>query len=207
MSETTTAPAAEAATAGSSAPEPAAEPVAQPDAQPAQRVEDLPDWAQKILKDTRAEAASHRTKATTAEQAQAATLEKIAVALGLKPDETAPDPAQLTEQLTQTQVDARTAKVELAVFRSAAQAGADAESLLDSRSFLTKVAALDPTADGFTASVATAITEAVAANPKLKAVQATGASSVDHSAGGPGEKRTGKTASLEDAIAARMAAH
>lgn len=106
-----------------------------------QDVSSLPEWAQKIIADTRAEAARHRTNGqTAAQQAQAAQQQRDAVlkALGLTPDgkDAPPDVDQLTAQIEQQQAVAWTAAVELNVFRTAQAAGANAEALLDSRSFV-----------------------------------------------------------------------
>lgn len=154
-----------------------------------EKVEDLPEWAQRIIRDTRGEAAANRTKATEAEQQRQATLDAIAKALGLKDEGEQPDPAQLAQQLTDSQAQARQSAVELAVYKTAGKHSGDPDALLDSRTFIEKVAALDPSADDFAAKVDDAIKQAVADNPKLKATRAVGSSSVDH-AGGTGEGRT-----------------
>jgi hypothetical protein len=102
-------------------------------------------------------------------------LDGIAKALGLKTDDAPPDPAVLQQTVTQREerisaleTDLRTRDVELAAFRSASQLGADAAALLDSRSFVTTLAALDPAADDFATQVETAIKKAVEANPKFR---------------------------------------
>lgn len=167
------------------------------------KVEDLPEWAQKIIKDTRAEAAGHRTKATAAETKQTETLAAIAKALGLGPADETPDPAKLTEQLGAAQTAQRTALVELAVFKAAAAHSADPAALLDSRAFLASVTDLDPSGSDFNAAVDAAIKAAVDGNPKLKAAaQAAGASTIPH-AGGSGEKPAAPT-TLEAAVAQKM---
>lgn len=163
------------------------------------KVEDLPDWAQQLLKDVRSEAAGNRTKATAAETKQAKLLEDIGKALGLKKDE-APDPAKLAEELTKTQSQARTAAIELAVFRTAGKHKGDPDALLDSRSFLAKVSGLDPAAKDFADKVDTAIKDAVKENPKLSAAQAAGSSSADHGAGGSGEQTKREPKSLADSV-------
>ena len=151
------------------------------------KVEDLPDWAQKLIKDTRSEAAGHRTKATAAETKQAETLAAIAKALGLGPADETPDPAKLTEQLTTAQTAQRAALVELAVFKAAGAHKADPAALLDSRTFLASVTDIDPSGSDFATKVDAAIKAAVDGNPKLKAAaQAAGASTIPH-AGGSGE--------------------
>ena len=146
-------------------------------------VESLPAWAQKIIHDTRTEAATHRTAAKTAgEKAQQELTDKIAVALGLKPD-AATDPAALTASLTQAQQQAQDAARQLAIYKAAGSAGADPNRLLDSNTFMSSVAGLDP-ADG--AAVTAAIKSAIAGNPLLKAVQAAAASGGE--LGGSGEQ-------------------
>jgi hypothetical protein len=92
----------------------------------------------------------------------------IGKALGLVKDEPI-DPAKLTESLTTSQAEAKQARVELAVFRSAAAAGGDPAALLDSSSFLASLAAVDPSDS---AAVTAAIQAAVAANPRLGAAPA-----------------------------------
>lgn len=88
----------------------------------------------------------------------------VSKALGL--ETAAPDPAALTQQLAESTASARQAQVELAVYRTAGQAGGDPAALLDSVSFMRALADVDPAnADAVTA----AITSAVAANPNLGA--------------------------------------
>jgi hypothetical protein len=92
--------------------------------------------------------------------------QQVGKALGLIKDDEATDPAKLTEQLTTVGNEARQAKVELAVYRAAAAVGGDPAALLDSRTFLTSLADVDPTDS---AAVTAAITAACEANPALKA--------------------------------------
>ncbi|MGW7514788.1 hypothetical protein ACWGJ2_04270 [Streptomyces sp. NPDC054796] len=75
-------------------------------------------------------------------------------------------PEELTQQLSTAQEQARSTAVELAVYRTAREAGGDPDALLDSRQFADAVAELDPTD---TAAVRAAVEAAVAANPKLAA--------------------------------------
>lgn len=151
-----------------------------------EKVEDLPAWAQKLITDTRSEAAQHRTAAkTAATQAQQELTDKLAVALGIKPD-AATDPAALTALAEKAQADARTASIKLAVYQAAGAHQGNPDALLDSNTFLAKVNSLDPTAADFSTQVSEAIKAAVAANSSLKAARAAGASTVD-TAGGPGE--------------------
>lgn len=162
-------------------------------------VADLPAWAQKLIKDTRNEAADFRNQLkelkTTAEArpdgptaeelvatARQEVAAQIAKALGVAPEQEKPlEPAQVIEQLTADK-DALTKQndegadrlkrtlTELAVVRLSIKAGADPEALLDSRSFLANVRGLDPDDKEFAANVTTAITKAVEDNPKFKAV-------------------------------------
>jgi len=146
----------------------------------AEKVEDLPEWAQKIIRDTRTEAANHRTAAkNAAEQAQKDFSEKIAVALGLKPD-AAQDPAALTASLTASQEAQKQASIKLAVYQAAGAHQGNPDALLDSNTFLAKVNSLDPTAVDFGTQVGEAIKAAVAANPTLKTGRAPGTSTVDN---------------------------
>ncbi|MFE5673847.1 hypothetical protein ACFQ7B_00345 [Streptomyces erythrochromogenes] len=75
-------------------------------------------------------------------------------------------PEELTQQLTTAQAQARQTAVELAVYRTAAAAGGDADALLDSRTFADSLADVDP-AD--TTAVTAAIAAAIKANPRLGA--------------------------------------
>lgn len=152
------------------------------------KVESLPADAQKMIRDLRQENGTRRTALTAAEQKQQEVVRAFAKAAGipLPDDQAAPDPAQLTEQLTAAQQAQRQTAVELAVYRTASKHQGDPDALLDSRSFLTAVENLDPTAADFAAQVDAAIKAAVDSNPKLKAGRVPGASGADHP-GGSGE--------------------
>lgn len=194
-----TAPAAEAA---------ATAPTAQAPTAPAEtgKVEDLPEWAQKIIRESRDEAGKARTtaKANAAAEARTALAQEIGKALGLVKDNETPDPAKLTEQLTATQAQARQAAVELAVYKAAGKHSGDPVAILDSRAFLASVTDLDPNGSDFTSAVDAAIKAAVDGNPKLKATApAAGASTIQH-AGGSGEGAV-KPKNLDEAIAKKMA--
>lgn len=141
-----------------------------------QKVDDLPDWAQGLIRDLRKESGDRRTQATQAEQARADLLDGIAKALGIKSDDAPPDPKVLQQTLTEREArvssleeDVRTRDVELAAWRIAATQGANAAALLDSRSFLREVSGLDPAASDFSARVEQAVKTAVTANPSLRA--------------------------------------
>lgn len=176
------APAVPAAPTPEAVTPPAAPPADTPPVAAAESVDALPTWAQKIIADARSGEANYRTKAqTAAEAAQKELTDKLAVALGLKPD-AATDPAALTASLTEAQANAQRAARELAIFKAASTAGADPNRLLDSNSFMSSVSQVDP-GDG--AAVQAAIQAALAANPLLKAVQAAAASGTE--LGGSGE--------------------
>lgn len=136
----------------------------------------------------RKEAAKSRTvaKENAAAEARNALAQDIGRALGLVQDDTPPDPAQLTQQLTEVQQQARQAAVELAVYRNAAAAGGDPTALLDSRTFAASLDGIDPTD---AAAVQAAIAAAVTANPKLAVAPRAGRSGGDMGgAGGSGDQ-------------------
>ncbi len=147
------------------------------------KVESLPEAAQKMIRDLRNENADRRTKLTAAEQAQQDAIRALAKAAGIQLPDDKPDPQVLTEQLTNSQQQARQAQLELAVYRAANAAGADPVRLLDSNSFIASVREVDPTD---TPALTAAISKAVADNTWLKAGRVPGASSTDHP-GGSGE--------------------
>lgn len=159
-------------------PSPQVQPGTTPAGDPAarQEVSELPDWAQKIIKDARDDAAKARTnaKTTAADEARKAMAEDIGRALGIITDETPAEdkltPDELKNLLAGERTTAKGAKVELAVFK-AAQAGGNfnVTALLDSRQFLDSIKDVDPS-DG--EALATKIAEAVQAQPWLAAQQA-----------------------------------
>lgn len=162
-------PAPAAPVAPAPVPAPPATPPAAPQAGQPQDVASLPDWAQTLIRDTRSEAAGHRTRATAAEQQQQTVLQGIAQALGITPQGT-PDPAQLQASLTAAQDQARTNAVRAALYETASQHGANPAALRDSLAFMEAVKGIDP-AD--TAAVVAAAQAAVAANPALAAAPVT----------------------------------
>ena len=141
------------------------------DQAPRQEVSELPDWAQKIIKDARDDAAKARTgaKATAAEEARKAMAEDIGRALGIITDETPAEdklsPDQLKDLLAGERTTAKSARVELAVFKAAQGGGGfNAAALLDSRAFLDSIKDVDP---GDAEALATKIAAAVEAQPWL----------------------------------------
>jgi len=161
-----------------------------------------------------------KERAQAAEAAQQDTLNKVAVALGLKPDPNT-DPTEAVKQAAAERdkavAAARTQAVELAVYRSAGKAGGDPDALLDSRTFLRTLEDLDPEHKDFGSKVAEAIGVAVKDNPKLAAAAADGdgkknagtgpggqgpaRQGADHTGNGTGGKQ--RPTSLSAAIAAR----
>lgn len=150
-------------------PAPAA-PTTPPPAEPAANPWADPVAAEAEIKKLRQENGAARTnaKAQAAADAKNELAQTIGKALGLVEDEPI-DPAKLTASLTTSQAEAKQARVELAVFRTAATAGGDPAALLDSSSFLASLAAVDPSD---AAAVTAAIQSAVTANPRLGAASA-----------------------------------
>jgi hypothetical protein len=166
----------------------AATPTQQPSEQ-AQDVSQLPDWAQKQIKDARAEAAKHRTEKKAAteqvsvEQARVAAILKAA---GITAEgEEAPDPEKLASQLQERGTELWSTKVELETFRAASKHGVKPEALTDSVKFWEQVGDLDPSEPDFAAKVDAAIADAVKANPGLRAPAGASRSGADFT-GGPG---------------------
>jgi hypothetical protein len=124
----------------------------------------------KYVQGIRDEAAKSRIALKEFQTATAVEKKAIAVALGLAPGET-PDPAKLQAALTSRDAEVRQLRIEGKVRSAAGKHSADAESLLDSRSFVLALADLDPSAADFDKSLTDAITAAVEANPKLKVAQ------------------------------------
>lgn len=148
-----------------------APPAAQPPSERQQQSEDTAAQIARLeaeLANARKEAGKSRVtaKQRAADEARAELAQQIGKALGIVDDDTPPDPDQLAQQLAAEQARARQTAVELAVYRTAREAGGDPDALLDSRQFAAAVADLDP-AD--TDAITAAITAAVEANPRLAA--------------------------------------
>ncbi|MBN1174557.1 MAG: hypothetical protein JXA67_20480, partial [Micromonosporaceae bacterium] len=133
----------------------------------------------------------------------------ILKAAGLTPDGKTDPAEQLKAALAERDTAAAAARqtaVELTVYRTAGKAGADPDALLDSRTFLTAVAELDPAGADFADKVTDAIKTAVKTNPKLAAAtapagQGPAKQGADITGGGSTKQRP---AGLGAAIAARM---
>jgi len=135
-----------------------------------------------------------------------------AVQQALNPDGGAgeQDPAQLAaavadrdKQLDQVAAELRTAKVELAAHKTAAEHGARADRLLNSRSFLDSVNGLDPDAPKFEQQLGAAITAAIEADPDLYRTAGPGPAKGGAEFNGPPAAEQ-RPKSLQDAIAARL---
>ncbi|SDM77254.1 hypothetical protein [Streptomyces wuyuanensis] len=176
------------------------------------KVDSLPEPVAKVIREAREDAGKARTvaKANAATEARNELLGTISKALGLEGDKP-PTAEQLTQQLTEShgkltaaEERAASATLELHVYKTANRLGADADALLDSRSFCDQIDNIDPagkTPEEFNAAVEQAIRAALDGNPQLRAGRAPRRGGGDF-AGGPGTER--RPTSLNDAIAARL---
>jgi hypothetical protein len=151
-------------------------------------------------------AARVNAKQAAADEAKAELAQQIGKALGLVADDTPPDPAKLTEQITTqtsriTELEAslRAKDTELAVHSLAEKHQAKVGSLLDSRSFVKAIRELDPASKTFTTDLDAAIKQAVADNPTFRSVPQAGRSGPDLT-GGTGETAKPRSTSLNAAI-------
>jgi hypothetical protein len=175
------------------------------------KVNSLPPDVAKVIRDAREEAGKARTvaKQNAAEEARRELLATFSKAVGLDGGDKPPTPEELTRQLTQSQTaltaaqeQAASAAIELHVYKTASRLGADADALLDSRSFCDKIDSIDVSKpEAFNTEVEAAITEALDANPKLRTGQAPRRGGGDF-AGGPGTQQ--RPTSLHAAIAAKL---
>ncbi|MCI4143053.1 hypothetical protein [Streptomyces sp. MMS20-AI2-20] len=176
------------------------------------KVDSLPPDVAKVIREAREEAGKSRTvaKQNAAEEARKELLATISKAVGLDAGPTPPTPEELTRQLTQSQSaltaaqeQAASAALELHVYRTASRMGADADALLDSRSFCDRIDSIDPSGkpEDFNKAVEDAITEALDANPLLRAGRVPRRGGGDFP-GGPGTSK--RPTSLHDAIAAKL---
>lgn len=148
---------------------------AKPEETKVDKVEDLPDWAQKEIAKTRQEAAKYRTE----KAAESTKLENVLKFLGIGADgKPVVDPEKAAETAIAKAADAER---KLAIFM-AANGKADPAKLLDSKSFNDSVATVDPSDS---AAITALIEAAVTANPNLKTTaQAAGSSGLGNLAGG-----------------------
>lgn len=192
---------------------PAVPPATQPGQAPASQQGDktdlstLPADVRKIIEDARAEAAKSRTeKQTAAQQAQAAKDQRdgILKALGLTPDgkDAPPDPDALAAQIADSKGAAWETAAENAILRVAGPAGADADALLDSNTFLDSLVEFiedDPKSAAFRTKMQAHIKAYVETHPKFKTAPAGPARSGGDHPGGAGPTNT-RPKSLGDAV-------
>ena len=168
-------------------------------------VEDLPEWAQKIINDARDGEAKARTSAKqqAADEARTQLAQEIGKALGLVKDgDETPKPEELLTKAQEAQTKAEQAAAdtarELAIYRNAHTAGLDPDKVLDSRKAM---AALTDVDHADTTKLAEALKALANDNTHLRA-RAAGASTIDTS-GGTGERsNTTRHVSLEEGAAA-----
>lgn len=174
-----------------------------------QKVEDLPEWAQKLIRDTRADAAARRANAENAAKAERDQLvQTLGKALGFVKDEDAAkvNEQELTSKLTEAQQTARDNAANLVVWQNATALGVDPAALTDSRSFAAAIAKLDPTDPKFVDDVKAAAKASLQANPKLAAAPGAPRRAGVGLPGGAGDAGKGRASiSLEDAVAAAYA--
>lgn len=157
----------------------------------AQDVKSLPAWAQKVIDETRAEAAKHRTEKQTATQAATTAQKQRDAALkafGLNPDGTdaPPTEAELQDQITEARNSTWATKVENQVLRLK---DVDADRLIDSMAFLNSLdqfAEDDPNSAEFKTKLAAHVQQYVKDNPGFKATPAGPARSGGEFPGGSG---------------------
>lgn len=176
-----------------------------PAATETQDVSQLPAWAQKLITDTRTEAAKHRTDKQTATQAAAeakAQRDAALKAFGLNADGTdvPADPAALTAAVELAQSAAWSTAVENQVLRTK---DIDADRLLDSRAFIDSLdpfADEDPSTADFKTKLAAHVKAYVGKHPNFKATSAGPArSGGDMTPGAPATPPT-RPKSLMDAV-------
>ncbi|MBT2466569.1 hypothetical protein J7E97_01490 [Streptomyces sp. ISL-66] len=153
---------------------------------------------------------------TRAEQAAAerdelrAALDAVTKALNPNGGEAEQDPTKLAAAVAERDrlladhaAELRSARVELAVARAAADAGARGDRLLNSRSFLASVANLDPADVTFETKLGAAITAALTAEPDVYRATPAGPprGGAEFHGAPTGERRA---TSLHDAVAARL---
>ncbi|MGW6848985.1 hypothetical protein ACWGCK_09515 [Streptomyces virginiae] len=184
---------------------PAAEPAGTPNADPAAAPAGPPAAEQQL-----AEATTRADQAAAERDELRAALDAVTRALNPNGGEAEQDPAKLAAAVAERDrlladhaAELRSARVELAVARAAADAGARGDRLLNSRSFLASVGDLDPTDVAFESKLTAAITAAVTADPDLYRAAPAGPprGGAEFHGAPAGERRA---ATLHDAVAARM---
>jgi hypothetical protein len=150
-------------------------------AQPeAQKIEDLPEWAQKIIRETRTEAGDNRLQAKSAEQQKQDAFDMIAKALGITKEGEAKqvDPAELTQTIAERDLEIKTLRIDNAMGTALATAKA-LPAVADVLRGQGKLTDLDPTAADFATKLDALVADALKAYPQLKAVHGADASGGD----------------------------
>jgi len=158
---------------------------AQPPAAPAPPAQPETDWKAEAeryrtqAEQVQAEAERWKRQARNQEQRSKANhqqvskqeeyLRLIAEKVGIEYDDR-PDPDVLLRQLEQERITSRQRTIELATFTMAAQSGANAAAILDSREFMTQAEQLDPSAGDFQDQVRDLV-KAAATQPRYQFVQ------------------------------------
>lgn len=150
-------------------PAPPATPPADAPTDPPGKVEDLPEWAQKVIRDARAGEAAARTNAkqAAADEARNALAQQIGKALGLVQDEPL-DPAKLQTSLEAVQAELYGLKLDRAVAAAAKAAGAAEDLVTAKLAYEGKLDGLDPASQDFATTVAALVAEAVQNDPRLR---------------------------------------
>ncbi|MFD6889291.1 hypothetical protein [Streptomyces sp. NPDC059957] len=157
-----------------------------------------------------AEATTRADQAAAERDELRSALDAVTRALNPNDPDSEQDPTKLAAAVAERDrlladhaAELRSARVELAVARAAADAGARGDRLLNSRSFLAGLADLDPNDVGFDSKLAAAITAAVTADPDLYRAAPAGPprGGAEFHGAPAGERRA---ASLHDAVAARL---
>ncbi|MFD7262100.1 hypothetical protein [Streptomyces sp. NPDC059874] len=184
---------------------PTADPATAPNTDPA-----APPAANPATEQQLAEATTRAEQAAAERDELRSALDAVTRALNPNGGEAEQDPTKLAAAvaerdrlLAEHAGELRSARVELAVARAAADQGARGDRLLNSRAFLASVADLDPTAAEFDTKLAAAITAAVTADPDLYRTAPAGPprGGAEFHGAPAGERRA---ATLHDAVAARM---
>jgi hypothetical protein len=170
-------------------PAPAA-PAEAPGEQAAERVEDLPEWAQRRLRDLGQENGKRRIASKQVEDELQELRERntaILKAAGIDTGEE--DPVKALEA-TRAELGAKgdalyDAQIKLAMVDACDAAGADRKLTTAVLALDGKLDDLDPTSDDFASTLSALVEAAVKSDPKLKASQAPAASGIS-TPGGPG---------------------
>lgn len=127
-------------------------------------IEGFPEEAQRMIRELRRENAAERVNAKqeAAQEAQDELISRLGKALGLTTDDSgdeAPTVESLSEQVEQERNAAKSAILELEIFKAAGSHNLDPNALLDSRKFMQQVENLDPSGTDFHDSLKSILSE------------------------------------------------